>query len=179
MKISVGPVGAVRPDWGLRDGSLVSFVGNDGDGHPEVLAAQTLCGAAMAGLVVVVLLPGARNEDSVWQAVVTLLGNGDARSAGQALSLLSLQVHSFKTGWDSVRCAHFVYAPGLSALELRRLRELNPSAPIVVGCTEFDVTSAIGPVEVVRIGGDALVIDSEGFEVPVVYDPSGPIYRPA
>lgn len=177
--ITAGPITNARPGWGLKKGAVTSLVTNDAGGRPEVLAAQMLCGAAMSGARVLMLLPHERDSDSVWQTMITLLAGGDRRNAGQTLRHLPIALHAHGMGWDKIGGADLVYAPGLSSRELRRI-DIQASPPMLVVGKDFDHTSALNfPSETIRVGGDCLVVDSEGFEVPVVYDASGPIYRPA
>lgn len=178
MKIVTGPIPWVRPGWGLKEDSLTAVVSNDSEGHPHVLAAQMLCGAAVAGVRVLMLLPGDRVQDDVWTTLVALLTDSDGRSAARSLGKLPIVTQTSGTGREKARNAELVYAPGLSARELRDLSK-RTNAPILVVGQEFDGESVTRSSEIIRVGGDALVMDSEGFEVPVVYDPSGPFYRPA
>lgn len=178
MKIVMGPITLARPGWGLEKNRVATLVSNDAGGRPDVLAAQILCGAALQGARVLMLLPVARECDETWKVMVTLLADGSAKSAAQAMSCLPISMHTHGTGWDKASRADLVYAPGLTARELRRLGA-QTEAPILVVGKEFDHESPSRPVEVVRVGGDTLLLDSEGVEIPVVYDPSGPIYRPA
>jgi hypothetical protein len=124
------------------------------------------------------LLPGTRDEDPVWEKLVTMLTLKGAKSAAKELVRLPLQMHACGTGRDKADKAQLVYAPGLTARDVRRLQE-QVTAPILLGGTELDEGSTIRSVDTIHVGGDTLVVDSEGFEISVVYDPSGPIYRPA
>lgn len=55
----------------------------------------------------------------------------------------------------------------------------NTSAPVLtLTDLESEIATRISH-EVIRVAGDTISVDSEGFEVPVLYDPSGPVYRPA
>jgi hypothetical protein len=138
-----------------------------------------LCGAALSGARVLMLLPQQRDSDSVWQTMIKMLTDGDLRSAGRALRNLPIALHAFGVGWDKLGTADLVYAPGLSSRELRRV-DVQTSPPMLVVGKDFEHTATLRvPVEIIRVGGDHLMVDSEGFEVPVVLDASGPIYRPA
>lgn len=178
MKIVMGPITLARPEWGLEKGSVVTLVSNDAGGRPDVLAAQILCGAALQGARVLMLLPLSREKDEAWHAMMTLLADGTSKSAAQAMKYLPITMHTCGTGWDKAAQADLVYAPGIGARELRRLSSQTEAAILAVG-KEVDRQSSSRPVEIVRVGGNTLLLDSEGFEIPVVYDPSGPIYRPA
>lgn len=178
MKISAGPIALAKPGWGLKEGSVTAFVSTDAGGHPEVLTAQILCGAASSRKRVLLLLPAGRDEDPVWRTLVTMLTIDDHKSAASALRKLPILLHAWGTGRDRSDSAELVYAPGLSTRELRGLRS-KTKAPILLTGKEFDEKSALVPVELIRVGKETLAVDAEGFEVSVVYDPSGPIYRPA
>jgi hypothetical protein len=176
MKIVMGPITRVRPGWGLDEGKMAVLVTNDSGGRPEVLAAQILFGAAMQGARVLMLLPLDRETDGTWEAMINLMADGNAKSAAQALRSLPISLHACGTGWEKVGRADLVFAPGLNSQEMRRL-SARTEAPILAVGSEFDCQSPNRTVEVIRVGGDTLLLDSEGFEIPVVYDPSGPIYR--
>lgn len=178
MKICSGPLALARPGWGLEDNSVTSLVPDDAGGRPDVLAAQILCGAAFSGARVLMLLPGTRDEDPVWQAVGAFLAGGDRKLAATALRGLPIRMYACGNGRDRSDSANLVYAPGLTAHELLTLRE-QTSAPILMLGEGLEGQSAGHSVRFIRVSGDILLIDSEGVEVPVVYDPSGPVYRPA
>jgi hypothetical protein len=178
MNIPVPPISQVKPGWGLDERSITSFVSNDSGGYPEVLAAQTIIGAAFAGIRVVLLLPGHRDDDLTWQRIVALLAGGDRKTAAETLHRLPIEMHSGGSGLGGSDRANLVYAPGLTTRELRHLREQTDASILVVG-KDFGEESIMRSVGVIRVGSDALVIDAEGIEVPVVFDPSGPIYCPA
>lgn len=178
MKIAMGPITLVRPGWGLDRGALVTLTTSDGSGRPDVLAAQTLCSAALQGARVLMLLPDSREQDETWKAMVQMLTDGTPKSAAQAMSHMKISMHTCGTGWEKARQTDLVYVSNLRAQDLRRLGRMT-DAPILNVGTEVDVRSAKRPMEVIRVGGDHLLLDSEGFEMSVTYDPSGPIYRPA
>lgn len=179
MKITAGFISQVRPGWGLQTGTVTSLMAIDADGHPEVLAAQMICNAAISGVKVLMLLPARRDDDDVWGSVVRLLAGNDSKSAGQELGNLPLAMHTFGTGWDRSGGAQLVYAPKVSGRQLRRFEGPDAPAILVVGQNLDDRSPFRVRNETIRVSGDALVVDGEGFEVPVVYDPSGPLYRPA
>jgi hypothetical protein len=178
MVITAGPITLARPGWGLKRGTVTSFVASGSDGRPEVLAAQVLCSAAVSGAKVLMLLPNQRCDDDVVHVMMDILAAGDRKAASQTLRELTLTIHTCGLGWEKVGRADLVYAPGLSVRDLRRLDPAATPPMLVVG-RDFDGRSACVPGNVVRVGGDILVVDNERFEVPVVYDGSGPIYRPA
>jgi hypothetical protein len=177
MKIVMGPVMLAPPDWGLNEGDMVILTPDGEDGRPEVLAAQILYGTAFAGGRVVMLLPGRREEDQTWQVMTVMLSDGTAKSAAQAMGSLSIQVYACKAGWGRTAQADLVFAPGLTGLEMRRLSE-QTRAPILTVGGEY--RSSKRP-EIIRVGNEALLFESKkgNYEIPVVYDPNGPIYRPA
>lgn len=185
MKIMAGPISLVKPGWGLDRGTVTSLVANDSGGHPEVLAAQVICNAALSGVRVLMLLPRERDRDDVWKAIVGLLTDRDENSAdggisvGDVLRNASLKVLTHGLGWDEVDQAELVYAPELSVRQARQFVEHKTPAILVCG-TRFGGEPPLHVrSSVIQVGGDALVIESEGIKVPVEYDPSGPIYRPA
>lgn len=178
MNVGIGLISQACPGWGLEENTITSLVAQDAGGHPDVLAGQMICGAAMAGMRVLMLLPGPRDKDEVWAMLVTLLGDGDAKAAGKTLCRLPIVVCAMKTGRDRIGQADLVYAPGLSARELRDL-ETQTTAPILVTGPGVDDSSDGRSSQVIRVGSDTLLIEGGGFEVPVVYDPSGPMYRAA
>lgn len=178
MLVSTGPIALARPGWGLKNDTITSVVANDSGGYPEVLCAQMLCGAAVSGVKVLVLLPGLRGDDPVWTTVGQLLGGGDTRVAAREMKQMRLVMYASGTGREHVGKAELVYAPGLTPMEIDQVAG-NTSAPIL---TLTDLESEIAKRishEVIRVAGDTISVDSEGFEVPVLYDPSGPVYRPA
>ena len=178
MLVSTGPIAIARPGWGLKEGTIVSLVSNDSGGRPEVLAAQILVGAAISGVKTLVLLPGLRSDDPVWSVVGELLGGGNAKAAAQEMRHLKLVMYASGTGREHVGKAELVYAPGLQPGELERI--INDTTAPVLTLTDLDSEVALKRAgEVIRVGGGVIALDSEGFEVPVVYDPSGPVYRPA
>lgn len=178
MKIPAGPITLARPGWGLDEGTVTSLVANDAGGHPEILAAQILGGAATSGAKVLMLLPGTRDEDPVWRVLGDMLSTGDRKSAATALRDLPILMYACGMGRDRSDRANLVYAPGLTPPELLSLRE-QTRAPILMLGKGFEEDSASRSVRFIRVGGDTLLIDHEGVEVSVVYDPSGPVYRPA
>lgn len=178
MKVPAGPISLARPGWGLEENSVTSLMTNDADGHPDVLAAQIICNAASSGMKVTMLLPGPRERDEVWLKLIDMLGGGDRRTAAEELLGMSLLTHNEGSGREGSDRANLVYAPGLSTRALRHLGEMT-NAPILVVGEEHDGGSIMRPAGVIHVGGDVLAVDAEGFEIPVVYDPSGPIYRPA
>ncbi|MCP9209642.1 hypothetical protein [Streptomyces cucumeris] len=157
---------------------MTALVADGSGGHPDVLAAQVICGAAVSGARVLMLLPQARDDDEVWRRMITLLADGDPRSAARALGHLPISLHTSGTGWDRVRGAELIYTPGVQIRELRRLRD-QTNAPILVTNKGIDRQSVNCSIEILRVSDDAVLLDSEGVKVSVVYDPSGPIYRPA
>lgn len=178
MLVSTGPISLLRPGWGLKENTITSVVANDSGGYPEVLCAQMLCGAAISGVKVLVLLPGLRGDDPVWTVVGQLLGGGDARTAARELKQMRLVMYASGTGREHVGKAELVYAPGLSPMEIDQVAS-NTSAPVLtLTDLESEIATRISH-EVIRVAGDTISVDSEGFEVPVVYDPSGPLYRVA
>jgi len=178
MLVSTGPLALARPGWGLKGNTITAVVSNDAEGHPEVLCAQMLVGAAVSGVKVLALLPGMRSDEPTWEAVGRLLGDGSAKAAAQAMRQMKLVMYASGTGREHAGKAELVYAPGLQPGELERIVG-DTSAPVLT-LTDLDSEVALKRAgEVIRVGGDSIVIDSEGFEVPVVYDPSGPVYRPA
>ncbi len=178
MRISVGPIALARPGWEIKQDSLVSFVANDGGGRPDVLCAQMLCAAAVSGIKTLVLLPGLRTDEPVWQVINELIGGGDSKKAAQGMRLIPLRMYTSGTGREHVGKAELVYAPGLRSGELERI--FNDTAAPVLTLTDLDDTITLKKAtEVIRVGGDTIALDREGFEVPVVYDPSGPVYSPA
>lgn len=178
MNVGIGFLGQACPGWELEENTITSLVAQDAGGHPDVLAGQMICGAAMTGVRVLMLLPGPRDEDGVWTRLVTLLGDGDAKEAGKILCRLPIVVCAMKTGRDRIGQADLVYAPGLSARALRDLGE-QTTAPILVTGPGVDDSSDGRSSQVIQVGSDTLLVEDGGFEVPVVYDPSGPMYRPA
>lgn len=178
MKVPAGPITLARPEWGLAENSVTSLMTNGNDGHPDVLAAQIICNAASSDMRVTMLLPGAREDDGVWLKLIDMLAGGDRRVAAEELRGMSLLTHNWGTGREGSDRANLVYAPGLSIRALRHLGEMT-NAPILVVGEEFDGGSITRSAGVIHVGGDVLAVNAEGFEIPVVYDPSGPIYRPA
>jgi hypothetical protein len=178
MRISVGPIALARPGWEIEQNSLVSFVAADGLGHPDVLCAQMLCAAAVSGIKTLVLLPGMRTDEPVWKRVVELIGGGNDKAAAQGMRLIPFRMYAVGTGREHAGKAELVYAPGLRSSELEKISE-STTAPILT-LTDLDDPIAVRKAtEIIRVGGDTITLDSEGFEVPVVYDPSGPVYSPA
>lgn len=178
MVVSVGPIALARPGWGLKESAVTSLVPNDSGGRPDVLCAQMLLNAAICGMKVLVLLPGLRSDDEVWSSVGQILGAGDGRVAAREMRHLRLVMYASGTGREHVNKAELVYAPGLSPSELSRLTR-ETTAPILTLADLESETAKRLSSEVIRVGGDTIVYDAEGFEVPVVFDPSGPVYRPA
>jgi hypothetical protein len=178
MNVPAGPISLARPGWGLEEGSVTSLMADGASGHPDVLAAQIIFNAASSGMRVVLLLPGARGEDAVWPKLVHMLAGGDEQAAAKELLDMPVQMHLWGTGHDGCDRAHLVYAPGLSSRPLRRLGR-STNAPILVVGEDIDGGAIKRPARVVHVGATALRVGAEGFEIPVVYDPSGPMYRPA
>lgn len=177
MMITAGPISLTRPGWGLRAGTVTSLVTGGEGGRPEVLAAQMICNAAISGVRVLMLLPYQRGDDDVWEAMISLLADGDQVSAIRTLSRLPLTMHTCGRGQENVGHAQLVYAPNLSGRQVRQFDAQTNPATLVVN-QDFGGKSPLhGHNEVVRVGADVLVVGEEGFEVPVVYDPSGPMYR--
>lgn len=170
MKIVTGPLAMAVPGWGLEGPGVTGVASGDGGGRPEVLLAQLLAGASVSG-VRTLLLPLDRDTDPVWGCLVQLLAGGDRKAAGQALRHLPMAVHSAGTGGDKLAGAGLVYAPAVTGRELRQMRD-RTQAPILV-------PSEGGTDEVIRVCGEVLVLDSTGREIPVAFDPSGPVYRAA
>lgn len=178
MLVSTGPIALARPGWGLKENTITAVVANDGNGRPEVLCAQIMIGAAASGVKVLALLPGMRSDEPVWAMIGRLLGDGDPKAAARELRQVPLVAYASGTGREHVGKADLVYAPGLQPGELENLIGAT-SAPVLT-LTDLDSEVALKRAgEVIRVGGDTIVLDSEGFEIPVVYDPSGPVYRPA
>lgn len=178
MRVSTGPIAMAVPGWGLKEGAITSVVDNDGGGRADVLVAQMLCGAAVSGIKVLVLLPGLRGDDPAWKVVGELLGGGSAKAAAQALKQVKLLMYTSGLGREHVGKAELVYAPGLSRAEIGRVTD-NTAAPVLTLTDLEGETAKRLSAEVIRVGGDTIVLDSEGIEIPVVFDPSGPVYRPA
>lgn len=178
MRVSTGPIAIVRRDWELKPGAITSVVSNDGGGRPEVLCAQMLCGAAISGIKTLVLLPGMRTDDPVWQTVGQLIGGGDAKTAARELRLMKMVMYASGTGREHVGKAELVYAPGLRSGELERISG-ETMAPVLTMADPDDPVTLRKAAEVIRVGGDTISLDSEGFEFSVVFDPSGPVYSPA
>jgi hypothetical protein len=178
MVITAGPISLARPGWGLETGTVTTLVTDGTGGYPEVLAAQMLCSAAVSGAKTLMLLPYQRSDDDVWKAMVSLLAGGDPQSASRELRRLPITLHTGGTGWEKVERADLVYVPRLSPRNLRRIKK-RVAPPVLVVDPDFDDGSRDISNRVIRVSCDALVVDGEGFEVPVVYDSSGPIYRPA
>jgi hypothetical protein len=178
MLVSTGPIAMARPGWGLKKGKITSIVGNDSGGRPDVLCAQMLLGAAVSGVKVLALLPGLRGDDPVWQAVGELLGGGDKRVAASELRQIPLVMYASGTGREHVGKADLVYAPGLRPGDLEEIQKATSAAVLTLADVESDVAT-YGSAEIIRVGGDTILLDSEGVEISVVYDPSGPVYRPA
>jgi hypothetical protein len=178
MLISAGPITMARPGWGLKENTITAVVSNGSDGYPEVLCAQMLIGAAASGVRVLALLPGLRTDEPTWAAIGRMLGGGEPRSVARELRSMPLITYASGTGHEHVGKAGLVYAPGLRSDELERLLG-NTSAPVLT-LTDLDSETALRRAgEVLRVDGDRIVIDSEGFEVSVTYDPDGPLYRVA
>lgn len=173
MKISTGPLRSAIPNWGLAEGTTTAFVSGDSNGRPDVLIAQIICGAAMSGVKTLMLLPTSRQDDDVWARMLQLLSGGNGKMAAQAMGHMPIVLHAESTGRDRVGDAELVYAPGLTHRQLNALRPLTGAPFITTEETPPTVT------DVIRVGGDILKIDSTGIEVPVLYDPGGPMYRPA
>lgn len=171
--LRTGPIALVRPDWGLEKGTTTSVVADGDDGRPEVLIAQMLCGATAGGARAVMLTARGLDDDPVWAALRDLLAGEDAhdgRRVAEILSRIPLTAYRWGAGWDLLGGAQLVYAAGLSARDMRRLRAVA-TAPVV--------TSATGSVdEVIRVGEGVIAVERAGFRVPVAYDPGGPMYRP-
>lgn len=178
MRISMGPIALVRPGWEIKQNSIVSFVANDDGGRPDVLCAQMLCAAAVSGIKTLVLLPGMRTDEPVWKCVVQMIGGGDDKAAAQGMRLIPLRMYAAGTGREHVGRAELVYAPGLRPGELERISE-STTAPILTLTDLDDPITLKKATEIIRVGGDTIALDSEGFEFSVVYDPSGPVYSPA
>lgn len=178
MRVSTGPIAIVRPGWELKPGAITSVVANDSGGRPEVLCAQMLCGAAISGIKTLVLLPGLRTDDPVWQTVGQLIGGGDAKTAARELKLMKMVMYASGTGREHVGKAELVYAPGLRPSELERVAD-ETMAPVLTLSDLDDQITVKKAAEVIRVGGDHIALDSEGFEFSVVFDPSGPVYCPA
>lgn len=177
MLVSTGPIALARPGWGLKGNTITSVVSNGAEGHPEVLCAQILLGAAASGLRVLALLPGMRDDEPTWAAIGDMLG-GDGKAAARELRQMRLVMYSSGTGREYASKAELVYAPGLQPGELERL--INDTTAPVLTLTDLDSEVTLKRSgEVIRVGGGVIALDSEGFEVPVVFDPSGPVYRPA
>lgn len=178
MRVSTGPIALARPGWALRPDSITSFVANDSGGHPDVLCAQMLAGAAVSGVKTLVLLPGLRTDEPVWQIIGTLIGGGDPRTAATELRLIPMRMYASGTGREYADKAELVYAPGLRPGELEHITG-GTSAPVLTLTDLDDEITVEKSAEVIRVGGDTIALDSEGFEFSVMYDPSGPVYRPA
>jgi len=178
MLVSTGPIALARPGWGLKEGTVVSLVPNNSSGRPDVLCAQMLLGAAISGVKTLALLNGLRSDDEVWNAVGDLLGGGNAKAAAREMRNIRLVMYSSGTGREHVGKAELVYAPGLNPTELSRLSDETTAPILTLADLESETVKRLSG-EVIRVGGDAIVLDAEGFEVPVVFDPSGPVYRPA
>lgn len=177
MRVSMGPIALARPGWEMKPGSVTSVVANDSGGRPDVLCAQMLCGAAISGIKTLVLLPGLRTDEPVWQLIGELIGGGDAKLAAREMRQMRLVMYASGTGKEYAGRAELVYAPGLRPGELERITS-ETMAPVLT-LTDTDDAALKKSAEVIRVGGDTIVLDSEGFEFPVVYDPSGPVYRVA
>lgn len=178
MHVSTGPIALARPGWGLKPGSVTSVVSNDSGGRPDVLCAQILCGAAIGGVRTLVLLPGMRDDEPVWKLIGELIGGGDAKVVAREMRQMKLVMYASGTGRQYAAKAELVYAPGLRPGELEQITS-ETMAPVLT-LTDLDDTVGLKKsAEVIRVGGDHIALDSEGFEFPVVYDPSGPVYRPA
>lgn len=178
MRIATGPIALACPGWGLDRGTVTALAPDGEDGRPDVLAAQILISAAQAGSRVLMLLPGDRSTDRTWSAMISMLADGDHRAAGREMGRLPIAMHSWGTGWDKAQSAELVYAPGLSVRDVRRLKDLT-DAPIILLGKALDGESSNRPAEIIRVSGEQLSLPGRGFAIPVVYDPSGPIYRPA
>lgn len=178
MLVSTGPIAIARPGWGLKEGTIVSLVSDDSGGRPEVLCAQMIAGAAISGVKTLVLLPGLRSDDSVWSVVGELLGGGNAKAAAQEMRRLRLVMYASGTGREHVGKAELVYAPGLNPAELGRLSDETTAPILTLADLESETVKRMSS-EIIRVAGDTITLDAEGFEIPVVYDPSGPVYRPA
>lgn len=179
MMITAGPISLARPGWGLEAGTVTSLMANDSGGHPEVLAAQLLYGAAVAGVRVLMLLPYERDRDEVWRSMVELATDKTPRSVGENLGNLPLRVLTHGSGWNETDGAQLVYTPELSSRQARLFGERQIPPILVVG---QEIEGKLPPQirsTVIQVGGDALVFEGEGFEVSVVYDHGGPMYRPA
>lgn len=177
MLVPAGPIAFARKGWGLKGGAITSVVAEDSEGKPDVLCAQMICGAAFSGVKVLVLLPGGRGDDPAWQAVGRLLGGDDRRMAADVLREVPIRMYASGTGRDCANEAGLVYAPGLRIGELEEIR--NSTSAAVLTSSDKDGRGVEGQgAEVIRIGGDFVLLDSEGCKLPLLYDPSGPIYRP-
>lgn len=178
MHVSTGPIALARPGWGLKPNSITSVVSNDDGGHPDVLCAQILCGAAISDIKTLVLLPGMRTDEPVWQRIGELIGGGDPQKVARELRLIKMIMYTSGTGRQHVGKAELVYAPGLRSGELEQIAS-ETTAPVLTLTDMDDTITLKKAAEVIRVGGDTITLDSEGFEFPVVYDPSGPLYRVA
>jgi hypothetical protein len=178
MLVSTGPIALARPGWGLKGGVITSVVSEDSGGRPDVFCAQMILGAAISGMKVLVLLPGLRGDDPVWSVIGELLGGGDKKAAASALREIPLVMYASGTGREYVGKADLVYAPGLQLGSLTSIGENTSAAILTLADVETDVVKQ-GSAEVIRVGGETITLDAEGAEVPVVLDPSGPVYRPA
>lgn len=178
MSVPVGIITLKRPDWGLKKQTVTSVMANDSGGRPEVLCAQMLCGVAFSGLRVLVLLPGGRSEDPVWQAVGKFLGGGDKRTAAELLSKVPMVMYASGTGREFASKADLVYASGLKASEMRNLMNITDAPILTLSDFDDEVTVRLAH-DTIRVGEDSITVDGEGFEFQVTYDPSGPVYRPA
>lgn len=177
MLVPAGPLACMFKGWGLENRSITSVIAENSEGRPDVLCAQMVCAAAISGVKVLVLLSGGRGDDPGWQAIGQLLGGGDRRIAADILRELPLLMHASGTGKDRAGEAELVYAPGFRMGELEQIRDSTSAAILTLSEAEGDVPGQQG-VEVLRVGGEFIILDSKGFEAPVVYDPTGPVYRP-
>lgn len=177
MIVSAGPLALARRGWGLKGGVITSVVAEQNGGRPEVFCAQTICGAAFSGVKVLVLLSGDRGNDPVWQAIGDLLGGGDRREAAASLRRIPLLMHSSGTGWDRIGEADLVYIANLQAADVRRALDGVTAAVLTLNDAE-DGTAKFEAAETIRVGSDFIALDAEGGEVPMEFDPTGPVYRP-
>lgn len=173
MKVCTGPISQTVTDWGLEEGSTTAVVGDHPEGHPEVLAAQMLCGAAAAGVHTLVLTPKGLEDEPVWDPLTRILAGPrpDGRKVAESLAALPLVICRWGAGWERLGDAHLVYAAGLAGREVRRLRGAT-SAPVLT-------SAEIGAGEVIRVGETSITLQAAGVRVPVRYDPDGPMYVPA
>lgn len=177
MMMPVGPLACAHKGWGLKGGTITSAIAENHEGRPEVLCAQMVCAAAISGVKVLVLLSGDRGDDPAWQAIGKLLGGGDRRTAADMLRELPLLMYASGTGRDRVGEAELVYAPGLRMGDLEEIQTNTKAAILTLSESEGEVPGH-QEVEVLCVGGDFVMLDAEGYELPMTYDPTGPVYRP-